>query len=360
MRWASLLLSCAVLAGGCWRMGENGPGAGDGGDDGTDDTAGGPTDPPDTSTGLPGEWVLEAMASPTTKDLTAVWGSAADDVFAVGEDGIIVHYDGAAWSVVDHGVAGVGNLHAVAGAASDRVWATGANRKMLHFDGSEWWSQNTPFEPPEGSGAYRGLCVIDENDAYAVGEDETIIVYDDWGWSFGKQGNGGADYHAAWCGIGNDVYVAGHAHAAYLSSLLLRYTPLHDLEALEHEPIDNMYGITADEDGNIWAVGFTDGVGSKLYHLSGSEWTVELTSGHELLSLWAHSYYGLWAVGNTAEDDSVAVIESWQGGEQSVEVVYPDIWRLRGIWGGDGPDGFRIFAVGKGGAIVQLSWQPTP
>jgi hypothetical protein len=338
-------------------MAENGPGAGDGGDDGTDDTTGGPTDPPDTD--LPGDWVLETMTSPTTKDLTAVWGSAADDVYAVGEDGTILHYDGDEWSLVDHGVAGVGNLHAVAGAEADWLWACGADREMVFYDGTEWWSQNTVFEPPEEPGAYRGLCVVGKYEAYAVGEGETIVRLDDWGWGAGLDGLGEVDYHAVWCGVGDDVYIAGHDHSAYLSSALVRLSSPWDTEPMEHDPIDNMYGIAGDENGQVWAVGFQDSVGSKLYRLDGDEWTVAFTSQLELLSLWAHSYYGLWAVGNTAEDDSVAAIESWQGGEPAVEVVYPDTWRLRGIWGGDGPDGFRIFAVGKEGAIVQLSWQPS-
>jgi len=358
MRWLPTILLGAALLCGCWRMAEDLSGAFDGGTDDTD-PGGGPTDPPDTSTGISGEWFLEPMASPTEKDLTAVWGSAADDVYAVGEDGTILHYDGAEWSLVDHGVPQVGNLHAVAGAGADRIWAAGADRKMLHYDGTEWWSQSTPFSPEEEPGAYRGLCVIDQSEAYAVGEGSTIIALDDWGWSSSLEGDGDIDYHAAWCGIGNDVYIAGHSHTAFLSSVLVRYSPLWDTEQLAHEQIDNMYGITADENGQIRAVGFQDSVGSKIYRLSGDDWSVEHTSEHELLGLWASSVHGLWAVGNTADDDSVAVIESWleaplYGAE------YDGTWRLRAIWGTDAPEGWDgpwIFAVGKEGAIVLITFQ---
>ena len=41
---------------------------------------------------------LEYEPSPTTKDLSEVWGSASDNIYAVGESGTIIHYDGSNWS----------------------------------------------------------------------------------------------------------------------------------------------------------------------------------------------------------------------------------------------------------------------
>ena len=38
------------------------------------------------------------MASGTPNDLRGVWGDSASDVFAVGHDGTIIHYDGSAWA----------------------------------------------------------------------------------------------------------------------------------------------------------------------------------------------------------------------------------------------------------------------
>jgi hypothetical protein len=45
------------------------------------------------------------MESGTTYELRGVWGSAADDVFAVGIGGVIRHYDGneeGSWSLVEN------------------------------------------------------------------------------------------------------------------------------------------------------------------------------------------------------------------------------------------------------------------
>jgi hypothetical protein len=49
----------------------------------------------------PAAAVVDPMPSPTTADLRAVWGSGPEDVFAVGLDGTILHYDGSAWSAMD-------------------------------------------------------------------------------------------------------------------------------------------------------------------------------------------------------------------------------------------------------------------
>jgi hypothetical protein len=40
---------------------------------------------------------------PQGNDLSAVWGSSATDVFAVGDAGTIFHYDGSTWSPMASG-----------------------------------------------------------------------------------------------------------------------------------------------------------------------------------------------------------------------------------------------------------------
>ena len=40
------------------------------------------------------------MTSGTINDLNAVWGTSGNDVFAVGDAGTILHYNGMAWSTI--------------------------------------------------------------------------------------------------------------------------------------------------------------------------------------------------------------------------------------------------------------------
>jgi hypothetical protein len=80
----------------------------------------------------------DVIASPTTAALHAVWGSAADDIWAVGEAGTIIHYDGKAWTktIAAFPVGKKPTLYGVWGSGRDDVWIVG-NGVALHYTGGK-------------------------------------------------------------------------------------------------------------------------------------------------------------------------------------------------------------------------------
>ena len=61
--------------------------------------------------------------------LTRVWGRGPNDVYAAGFDGIVLHYDGRAWSPVPSGTTeGVG----VFGVGQSDVFVVGGGGIILH------------------------------------------------------------------------------------------------------------------------------------------------------------------------------------------------------------------------------------
>jgi hypothetical protein len=64
---------------------------------------------------------------PATATLRAVWGTSSADVWAVGDDATVLHYDGTSWTRAH--VAGLGarhpNLYAVWASAPGHVWIGG-------------------------------------------------------------------------------------------------------------------------------------------------------------------------------------------------------------------------------------------
>src|SRR2546425_4492046 len=73
---------------------------------------------------------------PQGNSLYSAWGSASNDVWAVGEGGTILHWDGTAWSAF---ASGTGNyLYSVWGSASNDVWGVDDRGTILHWDGSGW------------------------------------------------------------------------------------------------------------------------------------------------------------------------------------------------------------------------------
>jgi hypothetical protein len=83
------------------------------------------------------EWTALDISGATDKPLGAVWALAPDDVWAVGGevgDGVAVHFDGAAWTAYPM----PGQMSGVWGSASDRVWAVGQDGTIMRWDGSAW------------------------------------------------------------------------------------------------------------------------------------------------------------------------------------------------------------------------------
>jgi len=77
-----------------------------------------------------------AVVEPGRGKLNGVWGTSATNVFAVGDDGIILHYDGKLWTPMDSGT--TANLYAVWGYSSNSVYVVGSYGTILFHDGKQW------------------------------------------------------------------------------------------------------------------------------------------------------------------------------------------------------------------------------
>lgn len=87
----------------------------------------------------------EAMETPTLLPVWGLWAEAPDDVWAVGGDNssrrnppLVMHYDGEAWRIADVPTLVRPLVHAffkVWGAGPDDVWMVGQNGAILHWDG---------------------------------------------------------------------------------------------------------------------------------------------------------------------------------------------------------------------------------
>ncbi len=75
--------------------------------------------------------------------LHAVWGTASDDIWAVGAAGLIVHWDGETWTYTQSLDDRRRTLWALWGRATDDIWAVGAEGVVLHWDGRYWQVEET-------------------------------------------------------------------------------------------------------------------------------------------------------------------------------------------------------------------------
>ncbi|MBN1770375.1 MAG: hypothetical protein JXB32_03870, partial [Deltaproteobacteria bacterium] len=154
-------------------------------------------------------WV--SMALPTTHYLTHVWGSAPDDVFAVGQGGLIVRYDGnlaGTWSEMTSGA--ILYLYAVWGVSASDVIAVGQSGTILHYDGNAagtWTEMTAPSSV--SSAPLRAVWGSASDDVFAVGPYGGVILhYDGTDWSEMTPVGGGYLY-GVWGTAPDDVFAVG-------------------------------------------------------------------------------------------------------------------------------------------------------
>lgn len=143
-------------------------------------------------------WVTSP--EPVAADLFGVWGNATNDVWAVGDAGTVLHWDGGTWSPAS-APATDGNWTAISGTSSNDVWAVGS--RISHFDGSEWSSALD--QPPA---PLRSVCAVATDDAWAVGDDSTILHWngDEWRVSELPSELSDMDLKTVWCSAASAVW----------------------------------------------------------------------------------------------------------------------------------------------------------
>ncbi|MFO0725941.1 MAG: hypothetical protein U1E65_19305 [Myxococcota bacterium] len=226
--------------------------------------------------------------------LSAVFGFADDDVWAVGFDGVIFHRGAAGWSQVVSPVSAT--LHDVHGDSASDVWAVGESNAVIRYDGRTWQT--------------------------IAGVTDDIL-------------------DAVFARAPNDVWVGGHHHLYHYDGNALTPVTLpfsYDVEAR---------AIFAFGPRDVW-VGTTFGTG---LHFDGQTWSYSdsLYHDHGITDLWASGPGDLWAV-----SDWGAEISRWDGGRwtrlpyvagttpESVISVFGtgahDVWLTgdQGLWHYDG------------------------
>jgi hypothetical protein len=105
---------------------------------------------------------------PQACEYRAIAGTAANDIWLVGEKGCVAHFDGAEWSEVPSGFEE--RLNGVWAATPSCAWAIGVGGTILHWDGKAWHRQE--------SDTLKDLLAISgnsEQDVWVVGEAGTVL-----------------------------------------------------------------------------------------------------------------------------------------------------------------------------------------
>ncbi len=278
------------------------------------------------------------MESPTARLLHGIWGSSAENIFAVGDGGTIIHYDGDVWSTQTSTT--TNNLKGVWGSSETDVYVVGAGGKILKTEngGTTWL--------PMTSNTLNGLNSIwgsSGSDIFAVGDSGTIRHYDgnpEGTWTAMSSGTT-VKLLGVWGSAWNDLYAVGNSHkGTYWERTVLRYN------GTSWSPVSTGNGVTL---MSPWGSASNDitaaGSFGTIMRYDGSTW--KQTGGpteKTLNAMWGTASNNIFAVGFNG------VIAHYNGTEWSVrQTATPN--DLYGIWG----SGADVFAVGDNGKILAYS-----
>ncbi|MBL1215673.1 MAG: hypothetical protein HND52_20065, partial [Ignavibacteriae bacterium] len=134
----------------------------------------------------------------TVYPLRAVWGSSPEDVWAVGDKGTTIHWDGVEWTKIIGGtpynqsdIWGI-NSHSI----FTVVFSLSNNSQLIHYDGNVW--NNLMEILPAGNRNFSSIWMDKSNQGYLVGN-TTIQITDNsyntininqYGFSTKVRGNG--------------------------------------------------------------------------------------------------------------------------------------------------------------------------
>jgi hypothetical protein len=120
-----------------------------------------------TATDLP-----RVRATGLRPNVTALWGTEDSDVYAGTYGGHIYRWDGINWAQVFEGPGGgEGTIRAFGGSMGD-VYALGLDSTILHFDGTGWTRLQVPG-PPNGHEGFNGLVQTPEGAVLISGSGES-------------------------------------------------------------------------------------------------------------------------------------------------------------------------------------------
>jgi hypothetical protein len=290
-----------------------------------------------------GGWKLEQVESKLAQ-LSGVWGTSAENVFAVGSRGAILHFDGERWRRFKSGSSK--HLAAVWAGAGTQAFAVGLDGTILHFDGRGWEA--------EKSGTSNTLVSVwgaSPSDVFAVGRGGTILHFDGRAWTRQPSGTK-VDLSAVW-GAGaassTDVYAAGDR------GTLLHYDGSRWTQAVPSFGWHwNLTALGGTSGANVYAAGWRRPSGALreeregvVLRYDGARWS-EVAGGDNQIStgLWAASPDEVYFVGPAL--NGLEQIRRFDG--QVFQVVDSES-RLapQAVWGVSSGE---IFVVGTNGFVL--------
>lgn len=273
--------------------------------------------------------------------LEAVWGSSPTDIWAAGQQGVLLHYKPATgWSLANPGVSE--NLMGLWGSGSSSVWAVGTNGSLSRYNGVSWLPLTEELAKHSFNGVWGPAAQPSGTAApiWGVGDQGQVLRWSGYDWVIDTlvDSKTGMNLEAVWGSSMDDVWMVGGGgvglHLVNQSSSSMKST-----------------GTTSDLFA-LWGSAATDviavGASGTLTHFDGSAWTAQIlpaAAGGTLRAVWGSAANQVWLAGDGG------LLMTWNG-TTAAKVASSTAASLRALWGSSATD---IWAVGDAGTLLHYS-----
>ncbi len=275
-------------------------------------------------------------------DLKSVWADGQDYLFAVGVDddsGVVLRWNGRKWEC-NH--SGLSILYGIGGRAPDNIFAVGADGAVRHYDAAadQWiWCK------PITSLPLYSVAATGANEVMAVGGallDAVIIHWDGTAWS--KMDTESAPgLHAIWTAAQDDVFAVGSEGA-------ILHWDGNGWSRMETNETRTFNAVWGSDSENIFAATTTIYNGSsRLWQWDGSGWSDVFPGTQDSIrAIWASSANDVWAVSGSEYLEDFHVFHrdgfTWRIMKTGVADSIRDVW---------GASSDAVFLVGNNGVILK-------
>ena len=229
-----------------------------------------------------GTWNLPTTPATTSADLRSVTMISSSEAWAVGDNATIVHgtslTGSVTWTAVQSNlVPSLRALRGVHATGGSNVWAVGESGAILMYDGSIWGSITAPLQIN-----YNAVWMTGSNDGWAVGNrttgpggGSTLLHWDGVKWARAVAGVGSVDLYGVWEVNSGDAWAVGGGQGTF--PFIIHYsggawtTVPTPACPTPNCILRDVYGTSSN---NVWAVGD----GGLIAHWAGTSWGASSTA----------------------------------------------------------------------------------
>jgi len=245
--------------------------------------------PPPTA--CSGSFVAFPFAPPTSSSINGVSCTSAKSIFAVGDTGLLLHFDGK-W-VQDNSTGFAYTVEDVWSptAGGTTAYAVGAHESVLQHTGSAWSEiQNKA----SSISVLYGIWGSGPTDIWAVGSVGVYAHYNGSTWTGKTLGVTGYDLQAVWGDLAGNLYVAA---TLGMTGKVLKWDGSNPTPKDAFVTTFRPMSIWGSGPKDIWAVGSK----GKAAHFDGLAWQEQPAAALTLNAIWGSGPQQIFAVGDSGE-----------------------------------------------------------